>query len=664
MERGLELGYPGGQAKPIRVGKGRSATRGIVDWRHPLAEAFYQAAPGAVIALEAPYREQELVVLHRAKVGAEERRLVQVILERSDGQHTLTAGPDGFHAHGDTGPTARDVSGLPDVTALLTKEQHALITASLERPVIIQGRAGSGKTTVALYRLSWLTYPDKGEGDPLVDPSRVLVVMFNKALSSFVRRELEQLGLGEVQLDTFHGWALEQIRRAYTGRIEPRPMTSADAPAAAALKKNVGILAALEAFVARQVTVAFTWLEEKLRPYDEEGWLGRAKTSTLPIAVRLRVLRREALEARNQTDSRRERERLEQVRLIFDNAYRRMTQYKDELLRFLRDKKLLGEHLLGVETRDIDALERFQNQLQSRDGSERHAGPYVAFEDFALLLRLIQLKNGGFPRKSEDEQPLVYDHLMIDEAQDFGALELKVLLASVRSRTGVTVVGDLNQKIVPEADFIGWDALAAELGLGGADVAQLEVTHRSSRPIVQLADTLIDGDTPGGFSGPKPTLTLTADPKDSLDRAAERIRAFLSEQADAHVCVVTKRTAEADVAHAGLVARLDDIPVRRGKNASFAFEPGVTVTNMRQIKGLEFDMVVALNPASASYPASDQGRRDLYTVLTRARLQLHLIGHEDPTPLLDRARTGGQLEVVDEAAVTPVAFDEADEDPF
>lgn len=660
----LMLEYPDGRTKPIRVGRSRAPKRGIIDWRHPIADAFYEADPGEVITLEAPYKGQELHVLHRAKVAGENRRLVQVILERKDGLHKLTAGPGGFHLQGEMGPAARDVAGLPDVTALLTQTQHALITRSLERPVIVQGRAGSGKTTVALYRLSWLAYPHKGEGAPRVDPSRVLVVMFNKALSSFIRRELEALELEGVQLDTFHGWALQEIRRAYAGRIEPKPISSEDARIAAGLKKNVGVLSALEAFVDRQVDSAFTWLEEKLRPYDAEVWLQKAKTLTLPIAVRLRILRREALEARNQASTRRDGERLEQVRRVFDAAHRRMTQYKDELLRFLRDRRLLADHLSGVGLWELEALERFQTGLQNLESSERRTGPYVAFEDFALLLRLIQLKNGGFPRKSEDEQPLVYDHLMIDEAQDFGALELKVLLASVRSRTGVTVVGDLNQKIVPEADFIGWEALAEELGLGGADVARLEVTHRSSRPIVELADTLIDGYTPGGFAGPKPTLTLTANLEDSLDRAAQLIRRFFSEQSDAHVCVVTYRTQEADAVQAALTPRLTGVSVRRGKNASFTFEPGVTVTNMRQVKGLEFDMVVVLNPSPADYPVSDQGRRDLYTVLTRARLQLHLFGHEDPTPLLDRAKKEGRLEVLDAAHVVPVVFNETDEEPF
>ncbi|MBX2814011.1 MAG: ATP-binding domain-containing protein, partial [Myxococcales bacterium] len=405
-------------------------------------------------------------------------------------------------------------------------------------------------------------------------------------------------------------------------------------------------------------------LQEKLRPYDKEGWLDKAKVSTLPIAVRLRVLRREALEARNLAAHGREHDRLEQVRLIFDNAHRRMSQYKDELLRFLRDEKLLAEHIPSATSSALKALGRFQKDLQNLESSERRTGPYVAFEDFALLLRLIQLKNGGFPRKSEDEQPFVYDHLMIDEAQDFGALELKVLLASVRSRTGVTVVGDLNQKIVPEADFIGWEALAVELGLSGAEVAKLEVTHRSSRPIVQLADTLIDGDTPGGFAGPMPTLTLTSNEGESLDRAADLIRSFLTEQADAHVCVVAYAPTGADNAAKALTERLSDLPVRRGKNNTFVFDAGVTVTNMRQIKGLEFDMVVVLDPSEAHYPDSDQGRRDLYTVLTRARLQLHLLGHESPTPLLDPAQKDGRLEIIDVGTVVAVVFDEEDEEPF
>lgn len=660
----LGLRKEDGKTMVVKVGRKRRPDLRILDWRHPFGEAFYTYDVGEEVSLEPPLAKQDVLLLHRAKVAAERRRIRRVEIEGAEGSRELWSVGTGFEERGPSGPKVRDVAGLPDVTALLSPEQYALITSSLDRPVIIQGRAGSGKTTVALYRLSWLAFPEKRAGAPLVDPSKVLVVMFNKALSTFVKRELEPLELDAVQLDTFHGWALAEIRRAYKGRIEARPQKGPDVARARGVKKNVGILSALEAFVTRQIEASMGWMAAKLGPYDEEGWLERVQSSDVPIALRLRRLRRAALEARNQAGEQRSRERLEQIRKIFDTAHQRMTNYKDELLKFLQDQALLGEHLSGVASEDLAALARSQGELQKLDSSARRAGPYIAFEDFALLLRLIQLKNGGFLRQDEDEQPVVYDHLLVDEAQDFGAVELKVLFASVQSRTGVTIVGDLNQKIVPEADFIGWEALAQELGIDGAEVARLEVTHRSSRPIVQLADTLIDGDTPGGYPGPMPTLVRTGSFDSTLDIAAEKARAVFAEQPDAHVCVVAPGPNEAKAAFEGLQRRLKEVSVRRGHNKDFEFAAGVTVTNVRQIKGLEFDAVIVVEPSAERFPDTEQGRRDLYTVLTRARVGLHLVGTEPFTPLLERAIEFARIQTIDETPVVPVEFDEDDDQPF
>ena len=107
--------------------------------------------------------------------------------------------------------------------------------------------------------------------------------------------------------------------------------------------------------------------------------------------------------------------------------------------------------------------------------------------------------------------------------------------------------------------------------------------------------------------------------------------------------------------------------MRVGHNADFVFAPGVTVTNLRQIKGLEFDVVIVVDASAAVYPDGEQGRRWLYTVVTRAKDALHVVVDAEPggvTPLLDAARSEGLLEVRERSAVEPVAFGAEDEEPF
>ena len=649
------------------IGSRRIVDERIVDWRHPIGRSFYELVPGDAFALDAPgYVQLEGTIESRCATKAAERRLREVDLTTVSQHVVLVAGDDGF-VDRDAVPARRmPQEGLDDILGLLTPAQYRLITSSRGRPLIVQGRAGSGKTSVALYRVSWLTWADPDATEAPIDPSRVLMVMFNKALSTFVRGTLDRLSLSGVQLDTFHGWALEAVKRAYRGVIDMDTKSHPGHREAEALKKQLGILRATDAFVARQSRALDAWLEAKLAPYDRAGeWMARFRASEAPVARRIALLRSEALRARDGAATTRDEKRLTAVHVVFTRAMERFTRYKEELLRLLTDRDLLVEHLPGASPADIDAMIAYQKELQWEGGDERRPGSKISFADLAILLRLLQLKHGGLPDKDHEDEVRVFDHLVIDEAQDFGAVELTVLLAAVRSRTGVTIVGDTNQKIVPEADFIGWDALARELGVEGASVAKLEVPHRSTSAIMAVADVVVGDQSPAGRPGPRPTMTVV-EAGQVVNRVAALVRASVAENPAAHVAVVCAKAGQVDGYVEALQAALPELgaSVRVGRNKDFSFGAGVSVTNLRQVKGLEFDVVIGLDPTDTHYPNREQGKRWLYTLVTRAKDALHFVGTEPAGGLLQAAIDKGLVELTDLTEVTPVQFGPEDEEPF
>lgn len=652
-----------------KVGERRHPDERIVDWRHPMAQAFYGSAPGELFELEVPqYHHLTGTTLYIGKCASEGRVLSRVELRTTDGAHVLVQGDDGtLQPESDRMYAPRPAGTLPDIRALLTPKQYALITSSRGAPVVIQGRAGSGKTTVALYRVSWLTYA--AEEDPNaapIDPSRVLIVMFNRALANFVDRSLAPLRLENAKLSTFHGWAEEAVKRAYNGVVDIDPGIGLPGrDEAVRIKKQIGILTALQEFVAEQTRRAVAWLTERLTPYHAQDLTERFRQMRRPVGRRLIALRAEALAKRNESKGR-ELTRWENIYKILQQGVSRFSQYKEELLRFLTDKTLLSKHLPDETPQSLDALVAFQTALQGAGGSDRRPGTKVAFEDLALLLRLIELKHGGLTDAHKEEEVFVYDHMVIDEVQDFGAVELQVLLDTVRSRTGVTIVGDHNQKIVPSADFMGWDKLIAELGVTGAAVTRLDVGHRSTAPIMAVADLLVGERSEGGRAGVRPSLVQADTTATLFDHLVSGLRADVGDNPLGHHCVVCRQPKDAKMVLDRLRPALADlgVEVRLGHNKEFSFGAGVTVTNLRQIKGLEFDSVVVVEASPQNYSDNEEGRRNLYTVITRAKDRLRLLVTGKPTELLRPALDAGLIEFENIDAIVPVAFSEDDEEPF
>ncbi len=661
-----------------KVGEHRHPDHFILDWRHPLAAVFYDGAPGEAFEFEAKgYAPSSGIPTYIARVTTQQRVVTRAEVRDTAGVHVLVASDDGLVPEADLAQSRPDAGPLPDIRALLTPQQYQLITTSRDRPVIIQGRAGSGKTTVGLYRVSWLAYAaeDDPEARP-IDPSRVLIVMFNAALRTFVQSSLAPLRLESAQLATFHHWAWESVKRAYNGTIDlnadPKALTGHET--ASRLKKQLGMLRALDSFVADQTQRAGEWLEGRLAPYGATALAERFRTMTTPVARRFIALREEARRQRDASHGN-AKTRWENILEVFKQGVNRITKYKEELLRFLTNSALLAQHLEGVTPDELQTLATFQRAVQREGGSEGRPGPKVTFDDLALLLRMIQLKHGGLANASRDEEVFVFEHLVVDEAQDFGALELRVLLDSVRSRTGVTIVGDHNQKIVPSAEFVGWEALARELGIAGAGVARLSLAHRSTGPIMALAQTLEDptaaapsDDNEGvaGRPGPVPQL-LVADDEPALREAlVAALRQSLAEAPRGHHCVVCRWPKLATGLCEWLTPALGlpEGTVRVGYNKEFVFEPGVTVTNVQQVKGLEFDSVTVIDPSDAHYPPNELGRRNLYTVLTRAKDRLRLVTTHPLTRLLEAAIVQGLLVEERVGALAPVTFTPEEEEPF
>lgn len=528
----------------------------IVDWRRaPISQLYYNYKEGDEFDELIQGRERSGVIkLRRGYKGSHnELQVIEVpegiirkqnnewIFEDRRSVSSRSAGHDGH---------------LPPILSLITREQFELISHSADKPVIIQGVAGSGKTTVALHRLAWLLHADNSNADP----ARCMVVVFNRALKTYIETTLPELGIQGVAIRTYHQW-LGSIAKEFGGGgpYNDFPKTR-------------------EAEQFKSSPICLIEINEYVREFPDCAGGG----------------------------------------------------YKEDLFRFfsgMSGKKLfwpkwekISDELL------IQARERLYDQ-----------------QDDSILLNLVYAREGYYPCSPKTKLHSC-DHIVIDEAQDYGVVDIRALLGALGTDKTVTIVGDVAQKIVMNRHFGSWEELLKEAGFGETAPIKLNVSHRSTEEIMGVARHLrsdIDFSATSLMTvrnGPEPAVILT----DNYETQPHLIGLWMQERVkenphslSAVICRWPKQAEHL----AGVLRKIGYPFVRWGYRENFDFSPGVTVTNVHQVKGLEFRNVLIVNPTEEQYsPQKEEERNLLYVATTRAEVRLDFICRGRPTSMLPAIR--------------------------
>ncbi|GAA0794697.1 3'-5' exonuclease [Marinobacterium sediminicola] len=255
-----------------------------------------------------------------------------------------------------------------------------------------------------------------------------------------------------------------------------------------------------------------------------------------------------------------------------------------------------------------------------------------------LILRALMERGGDLP----DEYR--YDHVMIDEVQDFDKSWL--LIAAKIPRVSLSMAGDLAQKIYRRS--FSWSSVGIQVQ--GGRSKRLAASHRTTRQIMDVAEYLLaDNDvtqSPDFTSPDRPTkngdkvkLLLADTPKHAYEQGYDWIAHKFKRLRSTSVAVVLPFSRQLFPAQKALEKR--GVNVKRAKGAGLGnFGGGVVVTTFHQLKGLEFDHVVIMGLHDAQYPGrllesmpqEDQGeeislmRRVLYVAMTRAKQSVTLVG--------------------------------------
>jgi DNA helicase-2/ATP-dependent DNA helicase PcrA len=550
---------------------------------------------------------------------------------------------------------------LPEIAALIDRAQFELITEPSTGLVVIQGGAGSGKTTVALHRIAYLVFNDVKN----FKPSRCLFVVPSQALARYVAGVLPALGVQGVPVTTFRSWA-RNLRKRLVPSAPDR--YAEDTPVAVArLKKHPALLTLAERAVDGELVAARRELGARLGDAPGSGWVLEAwdKQAHKPAVARARATRRSvergAMDLPAATAHaaeqvlRKIQSRLGDVRRILFELYTdrgRLDVLRgedilepagarelDELVRWCT-VQLEEAHPPELDGIDEDRMKPIDG-LPLEDGSgEGGARARLDEEDDALLLRLYQIVHGELTRV--DGESLVYDHIALDEAQDLSASEVKVLYHATNERRSVTIAGDVAQRVIFDNAFRGWEALLGDVGVAAVKVRPLRLAYRSTAPVMRFARRVLGplASTEATDIEARPGAEVTLHPFDGMGEAvafiADALRSLVGREPAASVALLTRHPGQAD-AWWGALARAEVPQLRRVRRQDFAFAPGVDVTDVGQVKGLEFDYVILLDVNSSSYPDTVEARHLLHIGATRATHQLWLVSTGKTSQLVEDA---------------------------
>lgn len=566
------------------------------------------------------------------------------------------------------GALHRADKGLPEIAALIDKEQFDLITQPDSGMVVIQGGAGSGKTTVALHRIAYLNFADGQR----FKPSAILFVVPSRALVTYVAGVLPALGVSGVPVVTYESWARDR-------RVELLPGSKGkynrDTPESVVrVKKHPALLAVLDSYVAEKAARAGDELERAADQAAEavmQVWREAGNRALIPRLGQVdKWLRKQGGQAMRAT-----------TRVALEGTLGRLRRAAGDVLTDWADVLTDGRRLregfaafgaTNVSQRDIDATVRWcLAQAGGQTGGQTGAEPDEADEDTAvdvdgnefsaldgravdedgqrafdaeddpILLRLIQLQRGRLIGPSGRE--ISYEHVAIDEAQDRSAIEVKVLLEATRAhgedrgQRSITIAGDTAQRLVFDNHFSGWQELLDSTG-HAAVIRPLALSYRSTAEVMYFAREVLGPDLAPdeplyARSGEPVDLHQFGDIGEAVAFLADALRALAAREPTASVALIARHAEQADAYYAGLV-RAEVPSLRRVRNHDFSFRAGVDVTDITQVKGLEFDYVVLLEVTASSYPDTVESRHLLHIGATRAAHQLWLVASDEPSPLL------------------------------
>ena len=551
----------------------------IYDWRSPIGSLFYDYGVG-MCEYKAPIGIIKGEMLKRRQYKIENKKILRIF----DSDINVV---DDFLQEV---LSEKSSDKMKNIVNTIQKEQNQIIRDLDNKNMIVQGIAGSGKTSVALHRIAFLLYKIEN-----LTSSNILIFSPNNIFSEYISDVLPELGEENVMSTTFNDFAIKYIKEAnkienFTDFIERYYDKYEQNEKLVRFKLSNKMIKAIDEYV-KEVEKNCKFINNFETRFDsisssDLNYLLKERYNKFPLFERLDYI----------------------VEYICNKQQVSFSKYKRNYLKILKEILNIKPDFRKI-YEDLYISDSFVKYYGNNENI-RFNKKRLNYEDAICFIYLKGLLN-GFPYSNNVKQ------IIIDEAQDYNELQY-IILSKIFKKASFTILGDVNQTVNPYQKYDTLEVIDKILN-DNTKYVELNKTYRSSSEIIEFANKILglkyvsairkESNTPVLYRKDYKCL------KDDINYLRKKYQS---------VAIITKTKKETEKLYNMLKYEINDISII---NENKEFNKNLVILPSYLAKGLEFDSVISYNDENNKYKKEE--RYLFYVTVTRAQHELIVYNKPD-----------------------------------
>lgn len=623
----------------------------VADWRAPIASLYYDAQIGKC-KYNSPDGEIETEMTLKRQYQIENAKLINY--QDID----VTANDELLQEALNNVSDAR----MKNIISTIQAEQNEVIRAPMYVPLIIQGVAGSGKTTVALHRIAYLVYTYEER----FKPEDFLIIAPNRFFLSYISNVLPDLGVDYVRQETFEDFAIKIIKEKI--KIEDSSLKMVDIvdkkcnteeiTQISNFKSSLNFKDIIEDYI-YEINLSLIPKEDfkiagiKIIDYNEIQNRFLDNLERFSAMERIEILKNymknkvsNMSEAIIEEIKRRRSEKIEIIKKEvpeeeFNNFRIKIfeeTEYEIKCL-IKGGQKLVNDYIKKI--KKYTPVEIYKNIINSigllerklttemctkirNQFNEKIKKKIVEYEDLAGLI-LIQYRILGLDEK------FLLKHIVIDEAQDLSEFQFYALYEILKRNNSMTILGDVAQGIYSYRGIQNWNRIKELIFSNNAEIKYLKKSYRTTIEIMNEANKILEKvkdeikielAQPVSRHGEEVKYKIIKNEEERVKKIVDFINRMKIKNYK-NIAIICKTNDETKKIYDKLKDIIENVNLITENVRKY--EGGVTVVSSYFSKGLEFDCVLITD--FDNYDDSVLDRKLLYVSFTRAMHVLEVLGN-------------------------------------